>query len=321
MLFYGTNTPDKVIPVGSLNAREPFINTYNSYNVLTVALANQGTGYLTSDIGKICTVNLTGGTQIRPLSVIINSVVAGAITSVSIIDFGAWTNPPSVLTGNLVFPATQPSPGSGAAVFTTFALYPTIEAYPQEVNAVGGGGLFVGDATSGTTETVRVTGSLAPQDYTNVNITGGSISNVTLNSVNMISGATTPSVLTNVTLREPIVRGASIGTDTTVTPNIPTTITAATITGGTIDLSSTGNLKVKNTGFPSGVTGVGVLVLGSDGNVYVTNNLDANTIATLQTASYVKVGGGLAVGSAVVAANVAAGAVRASGDLIAKATS
>lgn len=288
---YGSNTPNRVPDIGTLRPREFFVNTHNSYNIATLTIANGGSGYDATDIGRTGTITLSGITIIVAVEVIITAVTNGEVTGLGIVNYGQYESIPAVLTGPLVVNGAS---GSGAQVTVAFFVNPRTET---------GGGLFVGDATD-TNEVVQVTGSLGAQDHDMVNITGGNISNVTLTNVSLTSGAQAPTTLQMPTLISPMLEGG--------------TINGATITGGSLGTSSSfipdayiQNLRIENKTFPVGVTGVGVLMLGSDGIVYVTPN---PTVSSLTSNTYVQAG---AIGVGVPGSSVPAGAIRATGDITA----
>lgn len=293
--LYGSNTVNRVPTANTLQQRELFINTYNSYNVSTVSITSGGSNYSSNDIGKVCPVVFTGGTQLQPLRVVIQAVTSGVISQIAIVDYGQFTVPPSTLLGTINVPSSS---GAGATTTVTFFANPSIEI---------GGGLFVGDATEGPGEVVQVTGSLAAQDHNAVNITGGNISGVNLTGVTIASSSSAPAVFTNPTINTPTITGG--------------TISGATITGGSVGTSGSfvpnayiTALRVPFTQPPAGTQGV--LVLGADGIVYVTNN---PTINSLITTSNITVRGGLAVGSSITAGTI--GTIKAQGDVTAFATS
>jgi hypothetical protein len=293
--LYGTNTVNRVPTANTLSARELFINTYNSYNVSTATITSGGTNYSSNDIGKVCTVTFSGGTQVQPLRIVIQAVTSGVITQIGVVDYGEFTTPPGTLLGTINVPSTS---GSGATTTVTFFTNPTIEV---------GGGLYVGDSTDAPGEVVQVTGSLAAQDHNAVNITGGNISGVNLTGVTIASSSSAPAVLTNPTINNPTITGG--------------TISGATITGGSVGTSGSflpsayiTALHVPNTTPPAGIQGV--LVLGADGIVYVTNN---PTINSLTTTSNITVRGALAVGSTINPGSL--GTIKGQGDVTAFATS
>ena len=283
--LYGTNTANRVPTTNTLTSRELFINTYNSYNVSSVSITSGGSGYTSDDIGKVCPVVFTGGTQLQPLRIVIQAVTDGVITQIAVVDYGQFTIPPSTLLGVISVPASS---GSGASTTVAFFSNPTIEV---------GGGLYVGDATEAPGEVVQVTGSLAPQDHNAVNITGGNISGVNLTGVTIASSSSAPAVFSNPTINNAIITGGSVGTSSSFIPS-------AYITA----------LRVPFTQPPAGTQGV--LVLGADGIVYVTNN---PTFETLTTSSNIIVRGALAVGSSVNPGSV--GTIKGQGDVTAFATS
>jgi len=293
--LYGTNTANRVPTTNTLSQRELFINTYNAYNVSSVAITSGGTNYTSNDIGKVCTVTFTGGTQLQPLRIVVQAVTSGAISQIAVVDYGEFTVPPGTLLGTINVPSSS---GSGATTTVTFFANPSIEV---------GGGLYVGDATEGPGEVVQVTGSLAPQDHNAVNITGGNISGVNLTGVTIASSASAPAVFTNPTINNPTIVGG--------------TITGATISGGTVGTQGSPvpsayitALSVPNTTPPAGIQGV--LVLGADGVVYVTNN---PTINSLTTTTNITVRGALAVGSTITPGSL--GTIKGQGDVTAFATS
>jgi hypothetical protein len=293
--LYGTNTINRVPTTNTLTARELFVNTYNSYNVSTATITSGGTNYSTNDIGKVCTVTFSSGTQVQPLRIVIQAITSGAITQIGVVDYGEFTTPPGTLLGTINVPSSS---GSGATTTVTFFTNPTTEV---------GGGLYVGDATNAPGEVVKLTGSLAPQDHGAVNITGGNISGVNLTGVTIASSSSAPAVLTNPTIINPTITGG--------------TISGATITGGSVGTSGSfvpsayiTALYVPNTTPPAGIQGV--LVLGADGIVYVTNN---PTINSLTTTTNITVRGALAVGSTITPGSL--GTIKGQGDVTAFATS
>lgn len=255
--MYGTNTKSKTPEANTIQQREPFINTYSSYNIQTVAIANGGAGFTTNDVGTICQVSLSSNVNDEPLKIIIKAVTNGAITTIAIVDYGSYLSAPG-LTGAII-PATGSS-GNGASVNVTLFLNPSIEA---------GGGLYVADATSVPNKVVQVTGSLAAQDHTAVNITGGNVYNTNMPANNIIASSIEKSNMNNSTVtNSSIVGGANSYVGTLANP--------------------ISNLYISNTPLPSGVTSQGVLVLGSDGKVYVTNTPLLNG---LQVTNLVATGG------------------------------
>lgn len=292
--LYGTNTASRVPTTNTLGQRELFINTFNAYNVSTVTITSGGTNYSSADIGKVCIVTFTGGTQVQPLRVVVQEVTSGAISQIAVVDYGSFTVPPSTLLGTINVPT---STGSGATTTVAFFANPSVET---------GGGLYVGDATQAN-EVVQVTGSLAPQDHNAVNITGGNISGVNLTGVMIASSASAPAILTNPTINTPTITGG--------------TISGAEISGGTVGTLAAPvpsayitALSVPNTVPPAGIQGV--LVLGADGVVYVTNN---PTINSLTTTTNITVRGALAVGSSINPGSL--GTIKGQGDVTAFATS
>ena len=255
MKIYGTGSQNTVPTSGTLEGRELFINTFNAYHVGSVAIANAGINFTADDVGFVGTGTFTGGTQLAAPTFVIDSVDAatGEITGLSILFYGAWSSPPTSLTGTVSFPNAA---GSGFTATITLLDNPTI---------ANGGGLYVGDAVD-PNEVVKVTGSIAAQDHNNVNIVGGSISNVTLNGVDITANAGNTTRLVGAELVNPAIDG---GTQTNVD-----------IESGNIGSAGTyfptayiTDLFVPNTDLPNGVTSLGSLILGSDGQVYVTDTL------------------------------------------------
>lgn len=301
--LFGSNTVNRVPPGGTLMQREPFINTYNSYGVETVAVSDGGSGFTVADVGKVVTVTIPNLTAIHNLQIAITAVSSGAITGIQIFNYGGYPIPPA--TSPTIVPITVPdSAGINASISVTFFGAPTLE---------DGGGLYVGDATQ-LAEIVKVLGSLGAQDHSMVNITGGNISGVNMSNVNLVGGAGAITGLTNVSL--------DMSTITTSTID-GSTITNTAFNSGTIGTAMAPissayitSLNIPNTQPPMGVTGVGVLILGSDGRVYAT---PTPTVTGITVTGNAQINGGLGVGSGI--NNVTAGSIRTTNDITAFAAS
>lgn len=302
--LFGSNTANRVPTAAQLGPRETFINTYNSYHVETASVSSGGAGFTVADVGKVVVVSIPGLSAVHPLEIIISEVSgAGVITDIQIFNYGGYTAPPA--TSPTIVPITVPgSAGINASISVTFFDTPALE---------DGGGMYVGDATQAG-EIVKVVGSLAPQDHSMVNITGGNISGVNMSNVNLVGGASAITGLTNVSL--------DMSTITTSTID-GSTITNTAFNSGTIGTAMAPlsnayitSLNLPNTQPPVGVTGVGVLILGSDGRVYAT---PTPTVTGITVTGNAQINGGLGVGSGI--NNVTAGSIRTTNDITAFAAS
>ena len=196
--IYGTGSQNTQPTSGTLEGRELFINTFNAYHIDTVAIANAGSSFTSDDVGLVGTGTFTGGTQLMAPTFVIDSVDndTGEITGITILFYGAWSSPPTSLTGTVAFPDA-----SGTGFTATITLF-------DNPSIANGGGLFVGDAVD-PNEVVKVTGSIAAQDHNNVNIVGGSISNVTLNGVDITANAGNTTRLVGAELVNPAIDGGT----------------------------------------------------------------------------------------------------------------
>ena len=303
MKIYGTGTSKTLPSSNTLQQRELFVNTFNSFNTAKADLATGGQGFTdANDLGKVYNVTFTGGTQNNPLKVVIQKInsATGAINQIAIVDYGSWSVLPQNTTGTII--ATSPSVGTGATITATFYATASIET---------GGGLYVGDNIQ-TNKTVQVTGSIAPQNYDNVNITGGNLSNVSLTNATIVSSSQSPSSLTNTTLNSPKIIG---GTQT------GTTLTGVTVGNGlatdttTVNLGAPGALQLAYTELPPGISSQGVLVLGSDGKVYITNSPIVTNIQVTRNA--IVNGAAAIVGSATLSSTLLQGKIYAQSDVTA----
>lgn len=253
--IYGTGSQNTAPTSGTLESRELFINTFNAYHVETVTIANAGSSFTSDDVGFVGTGTFTGGTQLVAPTFVIDSVdnATGEITGITILFYGAWSSPPTSLTGTVTFPDA-----SGTGFTATITLF-------DNPSIANGGGLFVGDAVD-PNEVVKVTGSLAGQDHNNVSIIGGSISGVTLNGVDLTSNTNNMTRLVGAEIINAEIEGGSQVNVDIQSGNIGSA-------GTYFPTAYITDLFVPNTDLPNGVTSLGSLILGSDGQVYVTNTL------------------------------------------------